>query len=347
MRHNRALFHLLRACSLITAVLLTSVTRGQEKPTDVKQALAEHEEALAESKQDLDEEFRKAIKVAANAEQLAELRALLDAREDFLVNGDLPSMPAMTDAVKKYTDARKDAALKVVAAYRTAMEAAAKRLMLDEAQARKREMNGFINSERLAIGLPIDETLEEPPAASEVEEGKTPPATGPILEEFLASMQTELERLSRLETSAIREAEHRKLIERLDSQLSRYTLVFHFPIDDVKEGRGGTYDLNLGDPPELKNIRYKHRIGSIRNVKLKPAEALSIGSTHAYEVRGKGRLGYDTYEPNEIPRAFKTFVFNSPHSQYTYAIYVWSYKTDIKTYDASAFSPGSKGPTDK
>lgn len=130
-----------------------------------------------------------------------------------------------------------------------------------------------------------------PPDGEEPDGGNLSEESQLFLEDFVRRFVAELERISKLDTNAKIQAEYKKAIARFSSELTRRTLIFSFPIKDVRpEQAGRGYLLRLGEPIELTNITCSRRVVETHNVDLSEAKALSLGAGAVCEIRGKGRL---------------------------------------------------------
>jgi hypothetical protein len=308
---------LLSACGIVSAQDITAT---------LDDAHAQHEQVVKDACSSLERAFLEAIKSAAAEEHLSELRALLDARDQFVADGSLPDIPSISSSTEKYLSARKASAKNVYDAYRRAIADLNERLLLNESSAVTAKMKAFVNAERVSIGL------EPTFAANENDEGNPgddSAARRRALSIAFERLSAALKRMSQLPTTAQRAKEHKEILDRLDAEFKRTVWEVRFPISNVKSTRrDGYYSLTLGMPFELADIALRTQrhnkdqreplswVGFNSKMpyeKMPRAKALQITDKSYFLATGRGRIavthGRDSLDNDEFPQdTMKVFV---------------------------------------
>jgi len=154
-----------------------------------------------------------------------------------------------------------------------------------------------------------------------------------LLAGLVTRLDTSLQQVASLDTSAKREQAHARLIKEIDHDMRKITLPFRFPIRDIEREQTG-YRLRLGAPAEAANIgvRYRHLIAM--RVRISQREALQTNAGDTFVISGTWRFagGVNTVS---TPRTTVVMALQSPISQQYYTVYFqnWSYTIEHKSDD--------------
>lgn len=285
--------------SLFSLLLCQTICFAEDARSVIQAARMSHTTEMIAAKNELDSSLRAAIKVTANAEDFSRLELLVAARRRFVDGGELPSQTVIS--TDSYVAKRKASASRVYAAYRAAIEVAAKNLELDEAKAIEVEMQSFIRDERSAIGLPptTSDTAKKPskpaPLAIPVPVKED---TASYLKDFTSRFVAELRTVHSLDTTAKQIQSHQAIVKKFDEEIRKHTLTLSFPIENVEERQLNdgvlSFYLHLDVPEEIADISFSNRLVGT-NERLKREEALAIPKGAIYRVTGVGRLWLDDW----------------------------------------------------
>ena len=305
------------AAGLVLSLLVASVTGADDDirgPLD--KALAEHEVAVGKAVAQLDRAFLEAIKRAANDEQLAELRKLLDARDDFVKSRTLTKIPRMKEAIASYVKARSESAHRVYTAYRKAIAAAAGKILVEEAKALTEEMQRFVNRERGYIGLPPKYKLDD----AKTPEKKALP-TDELILDIMKQVRENWEEIAKLDTQAKQVAAHAEFIKKLNDRIKRKRFVLHFPVKDVKFENGRrSVTVVLDTPDELIKVPENEsavfygiedtlRSGGWK-LTLRAKDIDKIDTRHSIRVTGHGKLVVEQWTARQPPGTVAILAFD-------------------------------------
>jgi hypothetical protein len=233
------------------------------------------------------------IKEAAVAGDLALVKELIAAKEEFQASELVPIHPRLTEDAVRYVGSRRSSASELYRAYQTAIRSYTTALKIKQATTIEAESTAFVDSEKKAITLTRPAGTISDLTGVKAKSG----GTKELFENFYEQYSVMIDRIKEQPTTAKQEQMHRDLARKLDEKIKSQTWEFHCEIADVRKDFNGEFVLEVEEPVETPVFREEWRCrSSVANLRLSRQQGLDLTPGDVLVLRGTPRFAFEGYD---------------------------------------------------
>jgi hypothetical protein len=180
----------------------------------------------------------------------ATIKRLLNEIDRLQRDSVLPSAPHFDYQRRTHLEFRRAAAVALHDVYRQTVRDLTKALEVQRAIEVKDEMDNFASKEGLSSPTTASADAK-PVATAPAQPASLPPFN---LADALAKFADDVKQVASHETGAVRDKEHRTMMDRVNRSLGPHTVTLHYDVREIVTTDGRGFTAQLGAPAELANI---------------------------------------------------------------------------------------------
>ncbi|MCE9546878.1 MAG: hypothetical protein K8T25_15485 [Planctomycetia bacterium] len=270
------------APSVLTDEVIAAILKAKEQHAKTLQTLASG----------LTDRMNAKLKEVAASGNLQAAKAAMTEIEAWTKDNTLPTSANLSTDVKHYLEQRRAASTQLARAYKSAIAGYTKELKIEQATSVEQEMDTFVKKEKALLS---GQQSKEAALKVDTEDQEVIRQKNPKMEEvekefmagFIDRLRESLEKVASEDTTLKQDKAYRSLMDRLDAELQKKKLTFHFPIKNI-EGRGEEFMIYLDEPEELRGTRVT-RLSSMA-IKVSEQDAAKISAGDIFIASGNGRI---------------------------------------------------------